>query len=231
MIQEIYDYLSIRSNLTNYNSKQLIELAKDPDTFRYYIKNISKLMQEEDYLLTSWELMKGVEDLLQAYRFDFIKEKEINEKMNYMIGRLQDYRNLSPKRHLTLINRWIQEERKNRGFPFYCDQDELYFQLISLDEESFFQIFSLESHFEIKNPLAYLSLVHLLIEKFPEVWEDEILLGYNRSICEICSKIAPHISVEKVLAKKVLHKWNKRYGFKEEFHPSYTYTLKKKKEN
>ncbi len=231
MIQEIYDYLSIRSDLTNYDSLQLIELAKDPETFRYYIKNISKLMQEEDYFLTSFELMNRVEDLLQAYRFDFIKEKEINEEMNYIIGRLQDYRNLSPKRHLTLIHRWLQEERTNRGLPFYCSQDEFYFQLISYDKETFFQIFSLEEHFEIKNPLMYLSLVHLLIEKFPEVWEDEILLGYNRSICEICSKVVPHISVEKDLARKILRKLYQRYGFKEEFHPSYTYTLVKKKEN
>ena len=231
MIQEIFDYLSTRAIIINHTGEELVDIAKDPKMFRHFIKNISKVMQEEDFFLTSLELVQRVETLLQTYRFDFLKEKEINDEMNYIIGRLCDYRNFHSNQFCSRINNWLLEERKNRGLPSSFQKEECLLLMISMDYEYLWKIFSLEEQFEIENPVEYLSLLHLLLERFPETFQDETILGYAVCGCEICSKVFSKFSFPAKLAKKIQKRLLNDYNFSEAQKPAYSYSLVKKKEN
>ena len=133
MTQEILDYLLIRSLLVNSSSDEIIEQVSDKESFSYFINNVSMLIEEEDFLILSPVLQDRVGDVLYKYRFTYNKEKEFNEQMNYIIGRLQDYHLMSDERKSFIIDSWVENESNVRELPKrYRNINDL-LTLISLD--------------------------------------------------------------------------------------------------
>lgn len=110
MIQEILDYLLIRSFLINSTEKEIVESVTDEETFSYLLNSIYNLMQDENFVLTSPALYDRVLAFITKYRFDYIKNKEYCEKMNYIIGRLHDYTLMSANRKKDIMYNWVEEE-------------------------------------------------------------------------------------------------------------------------
>lgn len=211
MTQEILDYLLIRSLLVNSSSDEIIEQVSDKESFSYFINNVSMLIEEEDFLILSPVLQDRVGDVLYKYRFTYNKEKEFNEQMNYIIGRLQDYHLMSDERKSFIIDSWVENESNVRELPKrYRNINDL-LTLISLDTAYLIGITSMEN-IEVKSIIEYSSLINIIINKFPDVLEnDKALLGVIRESILYLKKIPFLRREESKMLKNTLNKIDSNY--------------------
>ncbi len=233
MIQEILDYLLIRSTLVNSTSQEIIENTDDKAIFSYLVHAISSLMQQEDFLLVDPSFPEKVSDLIQFYRFDYNQEKDLNSEMNYIIGRLSDYKKMSFNRKQKLIQDWINQETKNRDLPKYSGKENL-LGLISLDGYYFCQMISIQQTFEIENAVEYLSILNIIHNKFPDFFKQDLsFVELNR---EICNHIQSSYQLPRFVLKmnrRILKKLNENYAIDSEIQKQIqgkmTYQLIKRK--
>lgn len=200
MIQEILDYLSIRALLYNFDSEKIIEVAETKENFVYVLNSIYLLMQEEDFVFISPSMVITVSEFIQKYRFDYNKEKEINDKMNYIIERLKDYRHMSSKRRELIIQDWILEESKNRNLPLCYTNLTSILGLISLDVFYFENMISIEGPLQIECVVEYLSIINIIMNKFPKCFDEDseflevtrqnlVSLAYNKKIPKVDARM------------------------------------------
>lgn len=174
MTQEILDYLLIRSLLFNSEPEELIDATSNRENFIYVLDNIYILMQNENFIFMSPNIITNVVELIQKYRFDYNKDKEMNDKMNYIIGRFNDYRNMSEKRKRDIVSRWVQEESENRNLPFCYRTLPNLLGLISLDTAYFQSMISSDESFEVGYVVEYLSLINIIINKYPKCFSEDM---------------------------------------------------------
>lgn len=173
MIQEISDYLWIRDVLLCTDGKELIASASDKENFANIIYNISELMQKEDFVLVFNYIIGNIEELVYHYRFDYNKDKEINDNMNYIIGRLNAYKNMSEERKNYLCKSWVKDEFNDRLLPITFRNADNLVDLMQLDVEYITGMLNYSEPFEIENVIEYLSLINLTINRFPDSFKDE----------------------------------------------------------
>lgn len=189
MIQEIYDYLLIRSHFLF--DDNMIERCGENDNFKYIVMNISKVMQREDYFILSSSLQKNVSDLIQKYRFDFNKDKVVNDEVNFIIGRLNEYKSISEKRKNEKVNCWLNEEYKVRNLPrkfrvfnniskAIANEHVLFMKVcgMKLDETgtNYIPVSENEDYMENVDYFDYLQLINLLANRFPTVFYENNFL-------------------------------------------------------
>lgn len=223
MIQEIFDYLLIRSTLVNSTSQEIIENANDKEIFSYFVHTISSLMQQEDFILMDKSLQEKVSDFIQFYRFDYNTNKDLNQEMNYIIGRLCDYKNMSINNRKILMNNWLKQETVYRGLPWYFSTKENIFHLISLDIFYLNGMFLMNGKFEIDNVIEYLSLINIILNKFPEYFNQDIrFLEMTRENCDFISSIKQMPRFILKMNKKILENLNKNYKINSEMNEKIT---------
>lgn len=216
MIQEISDYLLIRSLLYNSDSEELIEVAKEKDNYIYILNNIYELMQEEDFIFVDPHLVTNVEDFIYKYRFDYNRDKEINDKMNYIIGRLNDYKNMSDKRKQFIIDNWVQEESQNRNLPFGYKNLNNLLSLISLDTLYYQGMISIDKPFNIEYVVEYVSIINIIMNRFSESFNDDIeFLEVTRQNLQILKDNKKISKIDSKMIKEALKKVNKQYSMSE----------------
>ncbi len=216
MIQEILDYLLTRCLLLNSTSQELIDNITDKETFSYVVKNISNLMQKEDFVLIDRSLQEKVSDIIQSHRFDYNKDKELNAEMNYIIGRLQDYKSMSTNRKNMLIYNWIKQETEVRGLPVYYREINILLNLVCYD--AFYMknmLCSSNGQTEIDNVVEYLSLINLILNKYTTFFdENQNLLKLTIENCEIIAEIKKIPKFILKMDKDLLKKLNKNNTLK-----------------
>jgi len=230
MIQEILDYLLIRSFLLNSNEKEIIDSVTNEEEFAYVLNNIYNLMQEEDFVLISSHLSDKVLSFISKYRFDYIKNKDYCDKMNYIIGRLHNYKNMSIDRKKYIVNNWIEEESKTRGLPKCYQNGEDLFSLISLDMKYLMGMISIGEEFVITNVVEYVSLINIIMNKFPECFEDDhLFLEVARNNLNALKKV-PFMKLRYLkMIKDSLNKLNENYTVSTDVQIEKQYSLKKTK--
>lgn len=174
MIQEIYDYLLIRSYLM-LSHDEVISLDSENDRkqqFNYFVKNISMLMQNEDMVLISKQMRTQISESIQKYRFEFIKDKEIASEINYIIGRLKDYDNMTIDRQAYLARRWYKNEYKDRMLPLKYRKIEYINALVAYDfnNDNMNDTSELEGDYttqecSVSKLISYLSTVNLVVNR------------------------------------------------------------------
>lgn len=229
MIQEILGYLLTRSLLVNSSSDEIVESINNKEEFTYLLNNISSLIEEEDFLIVDTDMQDKVSDLIQKYRFEYNKDKEVNETMNYIIGRLHNYKTMDDERKKYIVNNWIETEIKNRELPKQLHNIHDIFYFISLDCSYFMGIMSL-SRMEIKSVCEYSSLINLIINKYPEAFEeDKMLLGVINETLMNFKNIPLLRSYEKKMVKNTLSKIDSTYDMSECPDLEISFSLIKKK--
>lgn len=216
MIQEILDYLLIRSLLYNSDADELIEAIKEKEDFTYVLDNIHMLMQEENFIFVAPHLVFNVSELITKYRFDYIKNKELNDKMNDIIGRLNDYKYMSDKRKQYIINNWIEEESNNRNLPLCYRNLTMLLGMISLDTAYFQGMINIDKSFDIGYVIEYVSIINIIMNKFPECFHDNpefleitkqnlMILKGNKEISRVDSR----------MIKRTIKKMQEKYSLSE----------------
>lgn len=228
MIEEVFNYLIVRSSLTNHTSEELIELVKNKEDYKFFVDNISKIMMEEDFILISDDLIDSVSNLVHHYRFDYNKNKEINDQVNYIIDRLRDYKNMSLKHKIDLSNSWISQERENRGLSAKLATPENLLSMIALDGTYFYSMINIGEEFCIENIMEYLSLLNLLLNRFHAVFEDNLFLEITKQNCKVIQSIPKLPRIYLKMIKKILDRLNKEYSTTSDDNIEVKYYLKKK---
>lgn len=230
MLEKAYNYLCVRSLLMAYDSQQLIDLVVDEATYKFFVDNIAFIMQEEDYLLVADELVQRASNLVHHYRFDYNKNKEINEQVNYIIDRLRDYRTMSFNHHVELSKKWFEEERKKREIPKKYATISNLLTLVFSDALYFSHMVSAEE-FVIDNIMEYLSLINLFFNQFPAVFEDSVFLEVIKQNCQFLKTIPNLPKVYRKMVHKILDRFSKEYTEDPNIHVQVKCYFKKKDNN
>lgn len=181
MIQEIYDYLWIRKYLMSVDIDTILENIKKEDNYEEIVTIISKLMQKEDFLLTYQYLQEKVRTIINENRFNYNQNKDINDEMNYIIYRLNTYRNMSDENKLRLINSFYEEEWKNRNLPLIYKPAINYLDnFIAADSECFVKVFfeytdkeKQETVYDTTELMPVCATSNLLANEYPEFYYNE----------------------------------------------------------
>lgn len=176
-------------------------------------------------------MIDNVSELVQHYRFDYNKNKEINDNVNYIIGRLHDYREMSIDRKKYITDNWIKEELEARGIPPKAIRLEQLLNLLILDESYFRKMLNIREEFVIENLMEYLSLVNLLLNKFPKVFEDNLFLEITKQNCECIKSISKLPRLYSKMVQKILSRLKKEYSADTEVEVKVKFYLKKKEDN
>lgn len=228
MIGNVINYLAVRSILMGNTKEELIKLVKGESDYKFFVDNISLIMQQEDYILLSDELIERVADLVHQYRFDYNKNKEINDEINYIIGRLHDYRGMNPRRKDLLCQKWFDEELFYRGLSKKDANIARIYKMIALDGEYLYNMVNVGVEFSIDDILEYLSLLNLLLSRFPLVFQDNLLLEIAKQTC-IAIETIPKLPKKYLkMIKKFLHKLKEKYPEAPSEKVEIKYYLKKK---
>ena len=190
MIQEIYDYLLIRSGFI-FNNDSIYEFVKDKESFKYIIHCAAELMQKENFFIVYPDALKNLSSLIQKYRFDYNKDKEINSDMNFIIERKNEYDHMSLNRKIYLSKKWLSSEFKDRELPVVLQTDEnvtasclneistfICIAGYKLDDtgESYEYVGDKEDIVLDVDTVNYLSLINLIANRYPGFYYDEFNL-------------------------------------------------------
>lgn len=174
MTQEISGYLLIRSYLMVTPKDTLIKLIgeSDEEYFKTLIHNIYTIMEKEDFVLMYKEVEEKIDSILLRYRFNYIKNKEINDEMNFIIGKLNQYKNLTVDEIFNKRKEFCKQEFKRRSLPSRLCAPANIENMIMLDGEMVALITGLSGETEyvidLDGILSYLSIVNIMINEQSE---------------------------------------------------------------
>ncbi len=195
MTLEISDYLLIRIYFARAKNKfDLSGMTKEEarDDFYRTLVMSTQLMQEEDYFLIIPEAMEELDNIVQKYRFDFPGDKEINDEVNFIIGRKKEYEDLSETRLKTRAREWYLSEIKDRLLPRKYRNNDIIVDLLIQDYIYFLKINSsfniddynknvdfdtLDGTVQVNNIIPFLALINLMFNRFPEYVENNIYIN------------------------------------------------------
>lgn len=206
MTQEISGYLLIRSFLLVNDTNELIEKAGDRESFGYIVKNIVQLIMKEDYFLITDDLIRKVFDFINYYRSIYINDKEINDNVNYIIRKLNEYKNMDFNTKKFLGQKWLKEEMMVRELPKEYQNIEVVLNLIVMDNTFTLALYGFNdslvptTNLEI---IEYLSLVNLIMNRFPEMFEQMNILALIESFNDIKTMTGLDTASKKFLNKTI----------------------------
>ena len=187
MIQEIYDYLLTRSSFM-FNKEVMIKECDTKDRFREITHNVVELMQKENFFIVYPEALKNINDLVQYYRFNYNKDKEINDDMNFIIERTNEYKNMTYNRKRYLASEWLKLEFKDRNLPWICQTEEtvtgamwnevdIFLTIcgytLSEDGKTYEYDDNRQEQETITDVYRYLQIINLLANRYPGFFYDE----------------------------------------------------------
>lgn len=178
MTLEIYDYLWIRNALLAIDTKEINEAIINEDHYQYVLTCISGLLEMEDLPLAFDGLVSKIYDIVHYNRFKYKSNKVINDLANNIIGKLNQYKSLNEFKKEYLVQNFVEEEISVRNLPEPFSNDMLtiaqllptdyivYTELMNVDELKYVEI-------DGNDVLDYISLVNLIMNKYPELLENE----------------------------------------------------------
>lgn len=230
MIHEIFDYLLTRSLLLNCSEQELIDSVDNEETFAYILDNIYNIMQEENYIIISPMLKEKVINFISKYRFDYIKNNNYCEKMNYIIKRVREYNQMSDKRKKDILNNWVEQESNLRGLPKRYQNPRTLFDFIMMDAAYISGMLNIGKEFEISVPIEFASIINIVMNRAPEIFEEEpILLEYAKFILGKLQTIKGLRFTDTRMLKNTYNIINEKYDKSEDVELEISYSLKKTK--
>ena len=176
MIQETFDCLLTRAYFMNNDEDEILESIDSKETFDSIIYRASCLMQEEDFFLIKDEYQNKLRRLIGEFRFEY-NDSSINEDINYIIGRLNDYKNMSQERKNYLIEQFYNGQYAIRNLPRPYQVRSNIDTFMRIDFSTLIQLFpnikgteSVELSCEILNDVEYISFINMLLNKHTDIF-------------------------------------------------------------
>ena len=117
---------------------------------------------------------KKISDIVQYHRFDYNHNKEINDVVNSIINKLNEYEKLDKYKKDSLIKKFFKEEIMSRRLPYPFSIDlKTITMLIATDFIVFNEMIDAEEaktlNIDGEEVLDYISLLNLIMDKYPEM--------------------------------------------------------------
>lgn len=174
MIQEIYDYLYIRS-LVN-SSRFDLDHFRDKEDLEIFLSRLAKYFNTgEDAFIAYTDFHKFLVEVIAKYR----NEKELNIKtindINTILGKLNEYKLYDASILNDKLEDWFTEEYNDRKLPLILRNREVILECVMNDDSTFMRLNKefIEKNSNIKidvleepNPFDYTQLINLLINRF-----------------------------------------------------------------
>ena len=147
MIQEILGCWWTKSAFLTATKEEILALASDETKLNYLAKNISLILDDDDFFYTSPELMEKLCYLFYEKRFASKHTKETVTNLNRILDTIHEYKSMSRIELSLRIKKWVKDERKNHGVDIYklvFQGPESLYQLIKDDYYEQYQIYQKE---------------------------------------------------------------------------------------
>lgn len=177
--QEIYDYLWIRNQLLVSSIEEINKNNEDPEEFKYYIDNLSKIVIDENIALISPHICKKIRDTISKYRFNDTTEPDVKAKINEIIGVMNSYDSMNELYKKKLVNDFFTKEMQDRDAPvIFKNVSSSFTDLAAEDYYTYIAMFDiydgrngakLEVDFT-PTMYQYLAFINLLLRRFPSVF-------------------------------------------------------------
>ncbi len=224
MTQEIYNYLWIRSYILNMNidmERDTIknELANNSsETYKCFVVGLSNLMNEGDLLFTNYEKEKRALDLLNEFRYDYRSDKEINDAINNIICKVNEFHSLDYESRDRRMESFYSKEGIKRRLSLGDRHRYKYLNyLFKLDFINYIELFGEELEGSDKEPVMYdvksiCATVNLLISEYPRHFvltdASDIILEYFKKAIDAIDRLDSE-KAKKVNAKQILKYMNR----------------------
>ena len=233
MIQEISGYLLIRNFFAIQHSNDQISYEnteKGYEEFHYTLDNVIEILEREDYFLFSKEVQEDLLTLINKHRFLF-KDKKTIDKINFIIGKINQYRSMNHDEYVKKTEEWYINEFKDRNLVYdpkdpdealrFCAIDfTMYDQLTSNDMsiEYLFEKTQLDNYL-YTNLFLMCSTMNLIMNRCPKfmienIDMDELYNVFNNHIAkklDIFSMIYYKVSINDVRYLKETNAAMKRF--------------------
>ena len=173
MIQEIYVYLLIRHCFINSSTEEMETWIDNKKIFDNVLKKVVAIMQMEDFFLISDTVMNNLECFIQNNRFKYVDKDSVSD-INYLISRLNYFKNLSDDKRESLINEFCRKEYDIRNLPRNFQSYSNVYEFISFDLANFMNIFPPdelrnggEENKIVTDLTSFISTINLLVSLCP----------------------------------------------------------------
>lgn len=112
MIQEILGCWWTKSAFLTATKEEILALASDETKLNYLVKNISLILDDDDFFYTSPELMEKLCYLFYEKRFASKHTKETVTNLNRILDTIHEYKSMSNYELNSRIKKWVKEEKK-----------------------------------------------------------------------------------------------------------------------
>lgn len=215
MTLEIYDYLWIRNVLIALEPDDLLANITNQEEYTFVVKCISDLLKEEDFPLVFPQSQSTIEKLIEKHRFEYV-DKSLNQNINGIICKLNEYKNMSFGNKNHLINKFYNNEITARKLAFtYSHSIETINCLIQNDIHTYRSLFYTDYNgnqpveLTVMDILDYASLTNLIMTKYPDFFEKE---HYTKKTIHNLSQLATIKTIPfdiKISIKKTLKELSK----------------------
>lgn len=212
MILEIYDYLWIRNVLIALKPKDLASNIENIEEYRFVVTCMANLLENEDFPLALESTEDRISEFIQIFRFKY-NDKDINNKTNFIIGKLNQYKVMSKADKNLAIKNFYIRETKDRDLPFlYKESKEVIDCLIQNDIHIYRDIFC--NNGSDKEPIAltetdiidYVALTNLIMNKYPDLFKNNHYIDNTLNNLNKLTAIKALPFEIRLYIKKTIHK-------------------------
>lgn len=187
MIQEILDCWWTKSIFLTVTKEEILTLASDEVKLNYLAKNISSILDDDDFFYTSPELMEKLCYLFYEKRFASKHIKETVTNLNRILDAIHEYKSMPNYELNSRIKKWMKQERKNHGVDIY----KLVFQvpetLYELIKEDYYNVFYISGN-DLENRKYYifyiLTTITAMLSKTVDIEEIAKYIPNMELICD-----------------------------------------------
>ena len=215
MTLEIYDYLWIRNVLIALDAKDLASNIESIEEYKFVLKCMTNLLEHEDFALVFENSQDKILEFIQIFRFKY-KDKDISDKTNFIIGKLNQYKTLSQQEKNLLIGMFYSKESQDRELPFlYKDSKEVIDCLIQNDIHIYRDIFCNSGTNTEPIPLTetdvidYVALTNFIINRYSDFFENPNSINNTANNLNQLATIKALPVIIRMYIKKTLRKIKK----------------------
>lgn len=187
MIQEILGCWWTKSTFLTATKEEILALASDETKLNYLAKNISLILDDDDFFYTSPELMEKLCYFFYEKRFASKHTKETVTNLNRILDTIHEYKSMSKYELNPRIKKWVKEERKNHGVDIHKKVFQGPESLYQLIKEDYYNVFYISGN-DLENRKYYtfyiLTTITAMLSKNVDIEEIAKYIPNMELICD-----------------------------------------------
>lgn len=202
MTQEILGCWWTKSTFLTATKEEILAFASDEAKLNFLAKNISLILDNNDFFYTSPELMEKLCYLFYEKRFASKHTKETVTNLNRILDAIHEYKSMSKYKLDSRIKKWVKEERKNHGVDIYKLVFQVPESLYPLIKDDYYNVLYISGNaLENREYLVFhiLTTITAMLSKPVDI---EVMSKYIPNMELICADIqVPNIKINIMISR------------------------------